>query len=299
MSNPLCFLALTGMLLCSLCTASVASAAYADPPGRVARLAHTQGAVSYSPTGEDAWINVVRNRPLSNGDRLWTDSDARAEFQVGSAAIRLGSNTSVDILDLSDRIAQVQLTQGTLNLRVRRMYLGQSFEVATPTLAFTINHAGRYRIDVDPHNAVTTIVVWEGAGEAYGENTSFPLRAGDTVRFYGADLRHYEMYGLPREDAFDRYSRERDRHLDRSIEPAKESAPGTSDHGRDKERKGQGDAKPQAAEKQQAERQRQAECERQAIQQHQDVSQCLSETPPQEHTNSPNGGNSNRDNNRK
>lgn len=89
------------------------------------------------------------------------------------------------------------------------------------------------------------------------------------------------------------------RPLDRSIEPAKESAPGTSDHGRDKERKGQGDAKPQAAEKQQAERQRQAECERQAIQQHQDVSQCLSETPPQEHTNSPNGGNSNRDNNRK
>ncbi len=59
-------------------------------------------------------------------------------------------------------------------------------------------------------------MVWEGAGEAYGENTSFPLRAGDTVRFYGADLRHYEMYGLPREDAFDRYSRERDRHLDRS-----------------------------------------------------------------------------------
>ena len=216
MLNPLRFLALTGVLLFSLFTASAASAAYADPPGRVAHLSHAQGEVSYSPAGEDEWLDVVRNRPLIRGDRLWTDRDARAEFQVGSAAIRLDSNTSVEILNLSDRIAQLQLTEGTLNLRVRRMYPGQIFEVATPTLAFTINRAGRYRIDVNPRNAVTTIVVWEGAGEAYGENSSFPLRAGDTVRFYDSDLRDYEMYGLPREDAFDRYSRERDQRLDRS-----------------------------------------------------------------------------------
>ncbi len=216
MSNPSRLLALTGVLLFSLCAASVASAAYADPPGRVARLDNTQGEVSYSPAGENEWVSVVRNRPLIRGDRLWTDRDARAEFQVGSAAIRLGSNTSVEILDLSDRIAQIQLTQGTLNLSVRRMYPGQTFEVATPTLAFTINRAGRYRIDVDPHDDVTTIVVWEGAGEANGDNANFPLRAGDTVRFNGADLRDYEMYGLPREDDFDRYSNERDRLLDRS-----------------------------------------------------------------------------------
>ena len=216
MSNPSRLLALTGVLLFSLCTASVASAAYADPPGRVARLDHTQGEVSYSPTGEDEWVSVVRNRPLIRGDRLWTDRDARAEFQVGSTAIRLGSNTSVEILDLSDRIAQVQMTQGTLNLSVRRMYPGQIFEVDTPTLAFTINRAGRYRIDVDPHEDVTTIVVWEGAGEANGENANFPLRVGDMVRFYTADLRDYDMYDLPREDDFDRYCLDRDRRLDRS-----------------------------------------------------------------------------------
>ena len=216
MLNPSRLLSLTGWLLFSLCMASVASEAYADPSGRVARLEHTQGAVSYSPSGEDEWFNVVRNRPLTHGDRLWTDRDARAEFQVGSAAIRLDSNTSVEILDLSDRIAQFQLSQGTLNLSVRRIHPGQTFEIATPTLAFTINRAGRYRIDVDPNSAVTTIVVWEGAGEAYGENASFPLRTGDTVRFYDADLRDYEMYGLPREDNFDRYSRDRDRRLDHS-----------------------------------------------------------------------------------
>ena len=58
--------------------------------------------------------------------------------------------------------------------------------------------------------------MWEGAGVAYGENSNFPLRAGDTVRFYDADLRDYQIYGLPREDDFDRYCLDRDRRLDRS-----------------------------------------------------------------------------------
>jgi hypothetical protein len=209
-------ISLTGLLWLPLLTVSTASAAYEDPSDRVARLSHTQGEVSYSPAGEDEWFGVVRNRPLIRGDRLWTDQDARAEFQVGSAAVRLGSDTSVEMLDLNDRIVQVKMTQGTLNLSIRRMYPGQIIEIATPTLAFSIDRAGRYRIDVDRRNAITTVVVWEGAGEAYGEDASFRLRAGDTVRFYGTDLRDHEMYGVPREDDFDRYSRDRDQRLARS-----------------------------------------------------------------------------------
>lgn len=51
----------------------------------------------------------------------------------------------------------------------------------------------------------------------------------------------------------------------------------------------QRDKQQQGAEQQK--QQRQAECERQAILQHQDVSQCRSETRPQEHPDSPNRGN--------
>jgi hypothetical protein len=216
MSNSSRLLALTGVLLFSLCTALEARPAYADPSGRVARLSDTEGDVSYSPAGEDDWISAVRNRPLIRGDRLWTERRARAELQVGSAAVRLGPETSFEILELNDRIAQVEVTQGTINLRVRRVYSGQIYEVATPTLAFTISGAGRYRIDVDPRDNVTTIVVWDGAGEAYGDNSHFPLRAGDTVRFYGSDLRDHELYGLPGADDFDRYCLDRDQRLDRS-----------------------------------------------------------------------------------
>ncbi|MGK2941837.1 MAG: DUF6600 domain-containing protein [Immundisolibacter sp.] len=216
MSKPSRLRALAEVLLFSLCCVSVAQAAHSDPSGRVARLSHLQGDMSYSPAGEDEWVSVGRNRPLIRGDRLWTDRDARGELQVGSAAVRLGPDTSLEILELDDRIAQFRLTQGTLNLSVRRLDSGQIYEVATPTLAFTVNRAGRYRIDVDPRRDDTTIVVWEGAAEAYGEGFNFPLRAGDTVRFYGADLRDHEMFGLPRQDDFDRYSLERDRRLERS-----------------------------------------------------------------------------------
>ena len=203
-------------MLFVLCAACFASTALADPSGRVAYLSDTQGVVSYSPSGQDEWISVVRNRPLIRGDRLWTDNSARAEIQVGSSAIRIASNTSVEILDLDDRIAQVQLAQGTLSLSVRRLYSDQVIEIDTPLLAFTVTRAGRYRIDVDPASGETTIVVWEGAGEAYGQNTNFPLRTGDTVRFFDADLSDHELYGLPREDDFDLYSLARDQRFDRS-----------------------------------------------------------------------------------
>ena len=151
----------------------------------------------------------MRNRPLISGDRLWSDRASRVEFQVGSSAIRLGSNTSVELLDLDDDIAQLQLTEGSVNVRVRRLYRGQTIEVDTPMLAFSINRKGSYRIDVDPEDGLTTVTVWQGAGTAYGEHASFRVRAGDAVAFYYVGLRDYEIYGLGDEDDFDLYALDR------------------------------------------------------------------------------------------
>ena len=189
---------------------------YDDPPSRVAYINHSVGNISYSPAGEDVWLDVVQNRPLSRGDRLWSDRGARLELQVGSGLVRLGAETSLEILQLDDGFSQVLITEGVLNLTVRRLRPDEYYEIATPNLAFTIEREGRYRIDVDPQRDETTVVVWEGAGEAFGEGSTFPLRSGDTVRFYGADLRDYQVFGLPRYDRFDRYALDRDRRLARS-----------------------------------------------------------------------------------
>ena len=113
-----------------------------DPPSRVARLSFIRGAVSFVPAGENDWVEAQVNRPLITGDKLWTDHGSRAELEIGASAIRIDEETSFDFLNLDDQTAQIELTQGAMNLRVRRLYDNQVYEIDTPTLAFVINRVG-------------------------------------------------------------------------------------------------------------------------------------------------------------
>jgi hypothetical protein len=190
--------------------------ASADPPSRVARLGYMAGAVSFSPAGENDWVQATINRPLTTGDRLWADAGARTEIQVGGAMIRMNAGTSVSILNLDDRIAQLQLTQGTLHVRVRRLEPDQVFEVDTPNLAFTLRQPAEYRIEVDPDGNATTIVVRKGQGEAYGEGAAYVIDSRQPYRFTGTGLREYEYVDALRLDEFDRWASDRDRRYDNS-----------------------------------------------------------------------------------
>src|SRR6516165_5207131 len=93
-----------------------------DPPGRVARLGYMQGSVSFEPAGESEWVQAVPNRPMTIGDRLWADQNSRAEVELGSASIHLAPNTGLSFLNLDDRTVQIELTSGTLDIRVRNLY---------------------------------------------------------------------------------------------------------------------------------------------------------------------------------
>ena len=108
-------------LITSVAVLAFTTLASADPPSRVARVGYMTGNVSFSPAGENDWIRASINRPLTTGDRLWVDSRGRAEVQIGGGIVRMSSSTSVSILNLDDRIAQLRLSQGTLNVRVRRL----------------------------------------------------------------------------------------------------------------------------------------------------------------------------------
>jgi hypothetical protein len=90
-----------------------------DPPGRAARLSDAQGSVSLQPAGMQEWIAAPLNRPLTTGDRLWSDANARAELDLGAAVVRLGGMTGFSFLNLNDNSAQLQLTAGTHADRAR------------------------------------------------------------------------------------------------------------------------------------------------------------------------------------
>ena len=188
----------------------------ADPPSRVARLGYASGAVSFSPAGENDWVQATINRPLTTGDRLWVDNGARAELQVGGAMIRMNAGTSVAVLNLDDRIAQLQVTQGALNVRVRRLDPEQLIEIDTPNLAFTVRQPGEYRIVVDADGGATDVVVRKGQGEVYGEGASYVIDSRQPYRFTGTGLREYRQVAAPQFDDFDRWSSDRDRSYDNS-----------------------------------------------------------------------------------
>ena len=190
--------------------------ASADPPSRVARLSYMQGVVSFAPAGADDWVQARLNRPLVQGDRLWTDNDARAELQIGVGALRLAEYTSVSLLDISNRITQLQLAQGTLSVRVRQLRRGETVEIATPNLAFAIDRPGEYRIAVDPRGEATTIFVRSGEGQVFGDGVAYELREREAVRFHGANLADPEYLAFDAPDPFERWARERERRVART-----------------------------------------------------------------------------------
>ncbi len=61
------------------------------------------------------------NSPLTTSDRVWTDKDSRAELNVGTGFIRLSSESSLTLTNVSDNTVQMQLDQGTLELTVRHL----------------------------------------------------------------------------------------------------------------------------------------------------------------------------------
>jgi hypothetical protein len=56
-----------------------------------------------------------------------------AEMHVGSLAVRMAPQTSMDVLNLDDRALQLRVAQGDVNLRVRRLPSGRLIEIATPS----------------------------------------------------------------------------------------------------------------------------------------------------------------------
>ena len=140
------------------------------------------------PAGATDWSYAQINRPLTTGDQLWNDQNARSELHIGSTAVRLGQSTSLDVLNLDDNSAQLKVAQGTLSTRVRELPPGSSYEIDTPNLALGVNGPGDYRVDVAPDGSSTTVTVRSGSATVYGDGGQVPVAAGRQIRFGGTNL---------------------------------------------------------------------------------------------------------------
>ena len=193
---------------------ALAQAPEADPPGRVARIAETFGQVwLYSPdTGE--WIAAVRNRPVTTGDRIATDHDARVELDLGSTTLRLDAGTELEVRQLDDAQVSVFLHEGSAALRVRDAHAAGEFDLSTEEGRLSLLMPGRYRFDRFDRSTHLTVYAgqarFEGPGSALvvdpGQRGQFWLEANGAAQYSVTD---------PVRDAFAGWVGERERNEDR------------------------------------------------------------------------------------
>ena len=156
------------------------------------------GSVSVQPQGTGDWVQGSLNRPLTIGDNVWADKDSRAELNLGTGVMRISSETSLTLTNVTNDAVQVELHQGTLNVHVRKLYDGEVYEIDTPNQAFTVTKSGDYRFDVDPNGDTTLVTVWKGEGEATGQGPSVRVHAGEQARFTNGNSLQHQISGCTR-----------------------------------------------------------------------------------------------------
>ena len=101
---------LAAMVLIAFGTAAFAQA---DPPSRVGRVSEIQGSVYLAPDDTNAsWQPIGINYPVTTGDSVWVDQDARAEIDFGAGQIRVSDEANVHFSQLDDRQFSAYLAAG-------------------------------------------------------------------------------------------------------------------------------------------------------------------------------------------
>ena len=181
-----------------------------DAPGRVARVSAADGTVSLQAAGDTIWSVVPLNYSLTTSDRLYTDVRSQAELEAGAFTARIGDATDFTITNLTDRLAQIGLAQGTLRLTVHRLDFGDTIEVDTPNGAITIRDPGHYRVEIPENAAYTLISVDDGAVDIEGPGLGQTVRGHQTVRLTGFGPVDLAVVNQPVPTLFDAWSADRD-----------------------------------------------------------------------------------------
>jgi hypothetical protein len=186
-----CRLALVALLAT---LASVGAHAQADPPARVGRVAEIAGDVrTINPEG--AWDALLRNQPLSTGDRVTTDKTGHATLQFGSTTVRLGPDSDLSVTQLDDQKIRLHFDHGQMAMRVRSDdILGELF-VETDEGAWVPHHPGQYRFDRAAHQ-VLAAQAWSGDMLLEAPDSSLPLAAPQRAEVWRTGAQQTTHYRL-------------------------------------------------------------------------------------------------------
>jgi hypothetical protein len=183
----------------------------ANAPG-VARISYLKGDVSTQRGDTGDWVALTQNSPVSQGDKVATGQNSRAEIQLDYADIlRLSNSATANITNLSRGSIQVQVGQGLVSFSVLKG--GEATpEIDTPNTAIRPSSEGEYRIQVNS-DSETLITVRRGSADVSTPDGSTHVEQGQLITVEGNDSPQYKTEAAAARDEWDAFNDDRDRHI--------------------------------------------------------------------------------------
>ncbi|HEY2466257.1 MAG TPA: DUF6600 domain-containing protein [Terracidiphilus sp.] len=210
-------LALTGIVAGGLVLATATAMAQDDPPSEAGRISYISGNVSIQPITADEWGQAYPNLPVGPGDRIFTDSDGRAEIQVGQTYVRIGPNSDVTLVDDSSFNINFGIAQGSIRLHSFGLWPRQLLDISTPNGNAEFANSGDLRVDVLPNDGATVFTnLGQFADITAAGDFRQELDNGQSLELAGSNPVSPQWLQPNGPDDLDNWSQERDQQLARA-----------------------------------------------------------------------------------
>ncbi len=185
-----------------------------DPPAQAGRISIVNGTVSIQPAGTQDWGEADLNYPIGPGDRIFTDTDGRAEIQVGRTYVRIGPNSDVTFVDFSSSAITFGAAQGALHVRTRGLWENQSLYVQTPSGSTTVTGPADFRVDVYPDQQTAVFTNYDGDVYVSGANDfGMDTAPGQALQLVGTNPVYPQWLQPADQDDLDQWSERRDQQI--------------------------------------------------------------------------------------
>ena len=203
-----------------------------DPPAQAGRISAISGNVSIQPVGTQDWGQAYTNLTIGPGDRIFTDSDGRAEIQVGQTYLRIGPNSDVSLVDDTQFQITFGVAQGAVHLHTYGLWPRQLMAVSTPNGSAEFENSGDLRVDVYPTDGATVFTNYGNfadvtAAGGYRQE----LDNGQSLQLSGSNPIYPQWLQPAGADDLDSWSQQRDHQLTRvaSFQYVSPDIPGAAD----------------------------------------------------------------------
>jgi hypothetical protein len=201
------------LALTALSTAALAQGTLeTEPPGRVGRVSLAQGKVSISGDVGEPVTDALVNWPVTTRNLITTQPNGRTEVRIGSTAIRIDGDSSLEVTELDDDSVRLRLHYGSASIRILSEDVLPEFELSTPQGRVRMLKPGRLRVDAERVRDTSVVKVFDGEAQVDGGGASLTIRAGRSAELRDDDVRTLQA----QRDAFDDWALGRDRAIDGS-----------------------------------------------------------------------------------